>query len=279
MKEAVFNYLRLDGRFPHILCAGCGIGTIMKAMVYAFSDLNLPNERICVVSGIGCSSRVPGYLDCDTFHTLHGRAIPCAIGVKLAQPEMKVIVIGGDGDILAIGLSHFIHAARRNIDLTCIIVNNFNYGMTGGQVSPTTPQGSLTLTTPYKNPEREFNILEITKAAGAVFFARSTTYHAQHLKEMIKKAIEKKGFSVVEVISQCPTFFGRVNRIGDGVKMLEYFKEKSVEVKTLPVSSRSEKEEKFPEGKIVIGVLYETSAEEFLESYQKNVQGEYEGRG
>lgn len=272
MKQEVFNYLRLDERFPHILCAGCGIGTIMKAMVSAFVDLQLPNEKICVVSGIGCASRVPGYLDCDTFHTLHGRAIPCAIGVKLAQPEMKVMVIGGDGDILAIGLSHFIHAARRNIDLTCIIVNNFNYGMTGGQASPTTPKGSLTLTTPYRNPEREFDLLEISKSAGAVFFARSTTYHAQHLKKMIKEAIRKKGFSVVEVISQCPTFFGRVNRIGDGVKMLEYFKEKSVEIKTL-------KGEKFPEGKIGIGVLYETNADDFLESYRKNIQGRHEGRG
>ncbi len=267
MKPEVLKYLRLDGRFPHILCPGCGIGTIMKQMVFAFSDLELANENICVVSGIGCSSRVPGYLDCDTFHTLHGRAIPAATGVKLARPEMAVIVIGGDGDILAIGLSHFIHAARRNIDLTCIIVNNFNYGMTGGQVSPTTPQGSLALTTPYKNPEREFDIFEISKAAGAVLFARSTTYHPMHLRSMIKKAIRKKGFSVLEVISQCPTFFGRINRIGDGVKMLEYFKERTVDIRTL-------KEDKFPEGKIVIGVLYETEAKEFLESYKEAVESE-----
>lgn len=264
MKEEILSYLRLDGRFPHILCSGCGIGTIMKQMVFAFSELKIKSEEICVVSGIGCSSRVPGYLDCDTFHTLHGRAIPAATGVKLARPDMHVIVIGGDGDILAIGLSHFIHAARRNIDLTCIIVNNFNYGMTGGQASPTTPQGRLTLTTPYKNPEREFNIFEISKAAGAVLFARSTTYHAMHLRSMLKKAISKKGFSVVEVIAQCPTYFGRVNRIGDGVKMLKYFKEQSVDIKTI--------KGEFPKGRIVLGVLYEVEAKEFLESYKEAVK-------
>ncbi len=263
MKPEAFNYLRLDSRFPHILCPGCGIGTIMKQMVFAFFDLGLLKEKICVVSGIGCSSRVPGYLDCDTFHTLHGRAIPAATGVKLAQPEMTVIVIGGDGDILAIGLSHFIHAARRNLDLTCIIVNNFNYGMTGGQVSPTTPKGKLTLTTPFRNPEREFNIFEVSKAAGAVFFARTTTYHVASLRNILKQAIKKKGFSVVEVISQCPTFFGRVNRIGDGVKMLEYFKEITIDVKTI--------KGEWPKDKIVIGVLYESEEKDFLESYEEMV--------
>jgi 2-oxoglutarate ferredoxin oxidoreductase subunit beta len=264
MKEEVINYLRLDDRFPHILCPGCGIGTIANQLVRALIDLKLAKEKVCIVSGIGCSSRVPGYLDCDTFHTLHGRAIPCAIGVKMARPEMEVIVIGGDGDILAIGLSHFIHAARRNIDLTVIIVNNFNYGMTGGQVSPTTPRGFLTLTTPYRNPEREFELAELSKAAGCVFFARTTTYHVRHLREMIKRGIEKKGFAVIEVISQCPTFFGRVNRIGDGVEMLKYFKEKSVDVKSL-----SGKE--FPRDKIVIGVLYETESEEFLSAYKETL--------
>jgi 2-oxoglutarate ferredoxin oxidoreductase, beta subunit (EC 1.2.7.3) len=163
MKEEIKNFLRLDNRFPHILCPGCGIGTIANILIRSFNELNWDKNNICLVSGIGCSSRIVGYIDCDTFHTLHGRAIPCAVGVKLAKPHLKVVVIGGDGDILAIGLSHFVHAARRNIDLTVIIINNYNYGMTGGQVSPTTPSGKFTYTTPYGNPEEEFNIYELAK--------------------------------------------------------------------------------------------------------------------
>ncbi len=262
MKEEIKNYLRLDERFPHILCPGCGIGTIANILVRTLNELNLDKNNICLVSGIGCSSRIPGYIDCDTFHTLHGRAIPCAIGVKLAKPHLKVIVIGGDGDILAIGLSHFIHAARRNIDLTVIIINNYNYGMTGGQVSPTTPKGKFTYTTPYSNPEEEFDIYEISKSAGAVFFARSTTYHIAHLKNIFKKALTKKGFSVVEILSQCPTLYGRLNRLGDAVKMLEDFKNRAVNI------SHIKEPMKIPPDKIVIGVLLDREREEYCEKYE-----------
>jgi 2-oxoglutarate/2-oxoacid ferredoxin oxidoreductase subunit beta len=260
----IFEYLRLDSRFPHILCPGCGIGTVMNAMVRAFIELKLDKNRLCVVSGIGCSSRIPGYIDCDTYHTLHGRALPSATGVKLARPDMEVVVLGGDGDILAIGGNHFIHSARRNLNLSLIIINNFNYGMTGGQFSPTTPLDAIASTAPYGNLERSFNVPEIAKAAGAVLVTRSTTYHAVHMKNMIKKAIQKKGFSVVEVISQCPTLYGRMNRLGDAVKMLQWMKDNTVLVSATEI--------KDADNKLKIGVLWETEAEEYLEVYQKTIK-------
>ncbi|MEO0084135.1 MAG: 2-oxoacid:ferredoxin oxidoreductase subunit beta [candidate division WOR-3 bacterium] len=262
MKEEILNYLRLDDRFPHILCPGCGIGSAMNTMVRAISELALDKNKLCIVSGIGCSSRVPGYIDCDTFHTLHGRAIPSATGVKLARPEMKVIIIAGDGDLLAIGGNHFIHAARRNLDLTVILINNFNYGMTGGQFSPTTPQGKRGTTAPYGCVERDFNVCEMAKSAGAVFVARSTTYHTPHLKTLIKQAIKKKGFSLVEVVSQCPTLYGRLNRMGDAVKMLEYYRDNSITISSI-------KNPQDAEGKIVIGVLHDSEAPEYFETYKK----------
>ncbi|MCX7731754.1 MAG: thiamine pyrophosphate-dependent enzyme [candidate division WOR-3 bacterium] len=233
-QDRFLNFFRLDERFPHILCPGCGIGTIMGTMVRAFLDLGISQDELCVISGIGCSSRVPGYLDCDTFHTLHGRALPAATGVKLAKPELKVVVIGGDGDIMAIGGNHFIHTARRNLDITVIVVNNFTYGMTGGQYSPTTPTHEKASTAPFGNVERSFDVCFIAKAAGAMFVARSTTFHVAHLKKMIELALNKKGFSVVEVISQCPTFYGRYQGIGDAVKMLEWLKSRSVDVSKVP---------------------------------------------
>jgi 2-oxoglutarate ferredoxin oxidoreductase subunit beta len=263
MKEEIKNFLRLDNRFPHILCPGCGIGTIANILIRSFNELNWDKNNICLVSGIGCSSRIVGYIDCDTFHTLHGRAIPCAVGVKLAKPHLKVVVIGGDGDILAIGLSHFVHAARRNIDLTVIIINNYNYGMTGGQVSPTTPSGKFTYTTPYGNPEEEFNIYELAKSSGAVFFARATTYHVVDLKNILKKAFLKKGFSVVEVISQCPTLYGRLNRLGDAPEMLVDFKNRAINI------SRIKNLDEIPGDKIVIGILLDREREEYGEKYQR----------
>ncbi len=249
-QDRFLNFFRLDERFPHILCPGCGIGTIMGTMVRAFIDLGISQDELCVISGIGCSSRVPGYLDCDTFHTLHGRALPAATGVKLAKPELKVVVIGGDGDIMAIGGNHFIHTARRNLDITVIVVNNFTYGMTGGQYSPTTPTHEKASTAPFGNVERSFDVCFIAKAAGAMFVARSTTFHVAHLKKMIELALNKKGFSVVEVISQCPTFYGRYQGIGDAVKMLEWLKSRSVDVSRVPDPWQVR-------DKFVIGVLHD----------------------
>ena len=228
--DEFLDSFRLDERFPHMLCPGCGIGTAMGTMVRSIHDLGIERERLCVVSGIGCSSRVPGYLDCDTFHTLHGRAIPAATGVKLARPGMKVIVFGGDGDIMAIGGNHFIHAARRNLDITVFVVNNRTYGMTGGQYSPTTPTHERAATAPYGNCERSFDICFMARASGAMFVARSTTFHVAHLRKMMNLALSKTGFSVVEVVAQCPTLYGRHQRIGDAVAMLKWMKEKSVDV-------------------------------------------------
>ncbi len=247
--DPFFDFFRLDERFPHILCPGCGIGTIMSALVRAFLNLKISQDDLCVVSGIGCSSRVPGYLDCDTFHTLHGRALPAATGVKLARPDLKVVVIGGDGDIMAIGGNHFIHTARRNLDITTIVVNNFTYAMTGGQYSPTTPTYDQASTAPFGNVERSFDVCFIAKAAGAMFVARSTTFHVVHLQKMIEQALKKRGFSVVEVISQCPTFYGRYQGLGDAVKMLKWLREKSVDVSR--VSDPWQVRDKF-----VIGVLH-----------------------
>ncbi len=248
--DPFLDFFRLDERFPHILCPGCGIGTTMATMVRAFIDLGIKQDELCVVSGIGCSSRVPGYLDCDTFHTLHGRALPAATGVKLARPDMKVVVIGGDGDIMAIGGNHFIHSARRNLDLTVIVINNFTYGMTGGQYSPTTPTHERAATAPFGNVERSFDVCFIARAAGAMFVARSTTFHVAHLKKMIELALKKNGFSVVEVISQCPTFYGRYQGLGDAVKMLEWLKARSVDVSK--VSDPWHVKDRF-----VIGVLHD----------------------
>ncbi len=248
--DRFLDYFRLDERFPHMLCPGCGIGTAMGTMVRALIEAGIEQDRLCVVSGIGCSSRVPGYLDCDTFHTLHGRAIPAATGVKLARPDMNVVVFGGDGDMMAIGGNHFIHAARRNMDIKVFVINNRTYAMTGGQYSPTTPTHERAATAPYGNCERSFDICFMARASGAMFVARSTTYNVAHLKKMMKLALDKTGFSVVEVVSQCPTLYGRHQRLGDAVKMLEWMKERTVDVSK--VEDPWNETERF-----VIGVLHD----------------------
>jgi len=248
--DRFLEYFRVDERFPHILCPGCGIGMAMNTVVRALIETGTNQNELCVVSGIGCSSRISGYLDCDTFHTLHGRALPAATGVKLARPHLKVVVFGGDGDMLAIGGNHFIHAARRNIDLTVFVLNNFTYGMTGGQYSPTTPTLEKAATAPYGNVERDFDTCFMARATGAMFVARSTTFHAAHLKKMAKLALSKRGFSVVEIISQCPTFYGRHQGLGDAVKMLEWIRDRSIDVSK--VADPWQVQDKF-----VIGVLHD----------------------
>ena len=221
------DLLRKD-RLPHILCEGCGDGIIVNALLEAIVELGLPREKIVFVSGIGCSSRIPGYLLFDSLHTTHGRAIAFATGIKLANPELKVIVITGDGDMAAIGGNHFLHAARRNIDITVICSNNYNYGMTGGQVSPTTPRGWRTTTTPYGNAEPPMDIAKVAAAAGANYVARWSTASPLQIKESIKKALTKEGFTLVEVLTQCPTAFGRRNKLRTAVEMLRWYKENTV---------------------------------------------------
>jgi 2-oxoglutarate/2-oxoacid ferredoxin oxidoreductase subunit beta len=220
-------YLRMD-RIPHIWCPGCGLGTTVNCFVRAVEECDIPLDQISVVSGIGCTGRVAGYMNLDSFHTTHGRPIPFATGLKLANPKLKVIVYSGDGDLFAIGGNHFIHAARRNMDLTIICVNNFTYGMTGGQVTPTTPVDAIAATAPYGNIEDPFNLPYLADSAGAVYVARWTTYHVRQTAKAMKEAIQKKGFSFVEIISPCPTLYGRRNRLGDGLEMMQYYKENSV---------------------------------------------------
>ena len=262
--KLIHEYLRHDKKFPHVWCPGCGIGIMLGALVRAIDRTGFDKNEIVLVSGIGCSGRLPVYVDFNTLHTTHGRALTFATGVKLAKPNLKVIVVMGDGDAVAIGGNHFIHAARRNIDLTAIIVNNSVYGMTGGQYSPTTPYGMKSTTTTYSNIEQDFKISELAVTAGAVFVGRGTVYHARLLDSLIEQALLKKGFSVVEVISHCHTQYGRQNRLGSAVEMMEWQRDHAVPVeKALKMKSEELKD------KILIGVLIDKELPVFTEEYEK----------
>jgi 2-oxoglutarate ferredoxin oxidoreductase subunit beta len=220
------RYLR-SGMIPHIWCDGCGNGIILNCFVHAIDDLKMDIDKIVVVSGIGCIGRLSGYTNTDSYHTTHGRAIAFATGVKLANSDLTVAVISGDGDLFAIGGNHFIHAARRNVDVKVICANNFNYGMTGGQYGPTTPLNAWTTTTPYGNIEHPFNLVHLAAASGAVYVARWTTLHVRRLVESIKKMLQKEGFSFIEVITPCPEIFGRRNKMATGIEMMNWFKKAS----------------------------------------------------
>ncbi len=257
------KYLRLP-MFPNIWCAGCGDGIVLKALLRAIDRLQLPQDDVCMISGIGCSSRLPGYVDFNTLHTTHGRALAFATGVKLAKPKMTVIVISGDGDALAIGGNHFIHAARRNIDLTCILFNNLTYGMTGGQYSPTTPSGRLASTAPYGSIEAPFDICRLAEASGATFVARGTAYHTTQLDKLITEGILNKGFSLIEVIVQCPTIYGRKNRLGDGVAMLKWQRDHTIGLKAAEKLSPEELA-----GKTTTGVLFSRGRPEYCHEYER----------
>jgi 2-oxoglutarate ferredoxin oxidoreductase subunit beta len=227
-KKHPMDYLIRADRFPHVWCSGCGLGSVLSCFVQAIAATEIPKEKIAVVSGIGCTGRASGYLNLDVFHTTHGRAIPFAIGLKLARPEMNVIVFSGDGDLFAIGGNHIIHAARRNADITVICANNFIYGMTGGQLAPTTPLDAWSSTSPYGNVEPAFNLCHLVYSAGASYVARWTSLDARRLQDSMEEAIQKKGFSFLEVIIPCPTTFGRRNEFDTGLKMLDYFRDNSV---------------------------------------------------
>ncbi len=225
-RHPIDNYIRED-RMPHIWCPGCGLGIAMHCFLRGMLKSGLDPDKVVVVSGIGCAGRVAGYIKLDSFHTTHGRAIPFATGLKLANPKLKLVVFSGDGDLLAIGGNHFIHAARRNMDLTVICVNNFNYGMTGGQLGPTTPLSARTATSRDGNPEPPFNVPQLAATSGAVYVARWTVMHVHWLENSIKEALQKKGFSLVEAISPCPTAYGRMNRMPTGLDQMKYFRENS----------------------------------------------------
>lgn len=260
----VYDKLLRTNRLPHILCPGCGHGIVMGAVTRAIDKAGLDQNKTVVVSGIGCSSRLPGYMDFDTLHTAHGRALAFATGVKLARPELNVIVLTGDGDALAIGGNHFIHSARRNINITTIILNNSVYGMTSGQFSPMTPQGHYATTAPHGNVDRNFDICELSKAAGATYVARATTYHATLLTDLVAKAILNPGFSVVEAVSQCPTYYGRKNKQGTAVDMMMAQKENAV---TAAAAAKLTPEQM--QGKFIIGELHKSEAPEYTARYQE----------
>jgi 2-oxoglutarate ferredoxin oxidoreductase subunit beta len=226
-RKPIDCYLRVD-RMPHIWCAGCGVGMATNCFVRGIERAGLDLDKVAVVSGIGCTGRVAGYVRFDSFHTTHGRALPFATGLKLGNPELNVVVFSGDGDIAAIGGNHLIHAARRNMDITVICVNNFNYGMTGGQMGPTTPLEARSTTSPYGNIEYPFNLPYLVAASGAVYVARWTVLHLQQLERSIAEALVKPGFSFIEVLSPCPPVYGRMNKRSKGIDEMHHYQEKSI---------------------------------------------------
>ena len=263
MEQLVNKYYRLN-HLPHMWCPGCGNGIVTSATVKAIDKLGLNQDKTTIVSGIGCSSRASGYLNFDTVHSAHGRAIPFATGIKLANPELNVIVMTGDGDATAIGGNHFIHAARRNINLTVILFNNSIYGMTGGQYSPLTPMHSKAATAPYGTIERPFNVVELAKGAGATFVARGTTFHAQQLSDVIAQAITHDGFALVEAITACPIGYGRQNKSGDGANMMKWQRDHGVTAAAAAKLTPEEMADKF-----IIGVLYKSEAPEYTKQYDE----------
>ncbi|MEW5724642.1 MAG: 2-oxoacid:ferredoxin oxidoreductase subunit beta [Thermodesulfobacteriota bacterium] len=260
----IYEYLRHDKKFPHVWCPGCGNGIVLGALIRTVAALELSKDEIVLISGIGCAGRITAYVDFSTIHTTHGRALTFATGVKLAKPGMKVIVVMGDGDATAIGGNHLIHAARRNVDLTAIIVNNSIYGMTGGQYSPCTPYGLKAATAPFGHVEHAFNISRLVEAAGGSFVARGTVYHVNLLDQLFRKAIQKKGFAVVETMSTCPTHFNKLNLLGSAVDSMKWLKEHAV-----PVEKATRMSEEEVRGKFRIGVLADRDLPDYQAEYEQ----------
>ena len=259
------------GKLPHIWCPGCGHGIVMKGLIRAMDTCGLEKNNTALVSGIGCASRLPGYMDFCTLHTAHGRAAAFATGVKMAKPEMTVICCGGDGDGTAIGGNHFIHACRRNIDMTYVIMNNYIYGMTGGQFSPTTPTGNKASTTPYGNPDPTFDLSKLAIGAGATYVARTTAFHATQIDKLIAEGIRHKGMAVIEVLDDCPTTYGRRNKFRSVVDMMKRLKDIAV-----PVAAAAKMTDEQLEGKVLTGVLFKEERPEYTDQYAKliaRVQG------
>lgn len=257
-KEAL---LRMD-RMPHIWCPSCGIGPALSAFLIALEKSNLDLNKAAVVSGIGCTGRVAGYVRLDSFHTTHGRAIPFATGLKLANPELKVVVFSGDGDLVAIGGNHLIHAARRNMDIVVICVNNFIYGMTGGQVAATTPEAAICSTSPYGNFETPFNLPLLMATCGASYVARWTALDIRRLSNSMVEALNKKGFSFIEVIAPCATLYARLNRLGTGLDILKYYHDNSI---IKHDADLNELDIKF-QGPIIVGKFVDRERPTFIEA-------------
>jgi 2-oxoglutarate ferredoxin oxidoreductase subunit beta len=263
MASSIEKYLHTE-RFPHIWCAGCGLGTVTGAFLRAALELDLRKDETVVVGGIGCSSRAVGYLDFGTVHSLHGRALAFATGIKMAHPEFTVIVLTGDGDGAAIGGNHLIHACRRNIDVTCILFNNRIYGMTGGQVSPQTGEGGVATTSPWGQSEPAFDLCRLTQAAGATYVARGTSAGSRELTRLIRDGITHPGFSFIEALTQCPTEYGKRNPPKGPVAMVQELKTRSV-----PVGQARDMTPDELEGRLVTGLLHrETGRPELSREYQ-----------
>jgi 2-oxoglutarate ferredoxin oxidoreductase subunit beta len=254
-------FLRTE-RIPHIWCPGCGIGTTVNCFVRALLESKRNLDRVAVVSGIGCTGRVAGYLKLDSFHTTHGRAIPFATGLKLANPSLEVVVYSGDGDLFAIGGNHLIHAARRNLDIKVICVNNFIYAMTGGQAAPTTPGTAITTTSPYGCYEPAFNLCALAESAGASYVARWTTFHVRQLTKSMSEVLRKRGFCFIEILSPCPTLYQRRNKMGDGLDTMKYYKERSKVRHGAPTSEL----ELTKDGDIVVGKFVDRERPDYLDS-------------
>lgn len=267
-KHPALKYFRFDrpGN-PHLWCAGCGVPQVWYATIKAMEELNLDMDKVLWVGGSGCTGRMCTYYAGDYLHTLHGRPLGFATGVKLANPELTVICHMGDGEASSIGGNHLIQTARRNVDLVAVVNNNFNYGMTGGQFSPTTPRGAYTMTSQLGNIERPFDLCQLAITCGAPYVARWTTFHIRQLINSIKKGIQKKGFAFIEVISQCPTQYGRRNKLGDGVAMMKWFQSNSI---------RKDKADEIPElelgGKFIIGEFVDTEKAEYGDSLRELIK-------
>jgi 2-oxoglutarate ferredoxin oxidoreductase subunit beta len=262
------KYIR-EEMWPTIFCTGCGIGNVLNYALRAVDAVGLDIDRVAFCSGIGCSSRLPGYIEADGLHTMHGRAIACATGIKLGDPDLSVIVFTGDGDMAGIGGNHFIHAARRNIDMTVICVNNYIYGMTGGQVSPTTPPGSKSTTTPFGNTEDPFDLCKLAIGAGAPFVARWVPGYPYETVAAIEAAIRKPGFSFVELLMSCPTSYGKANKLRDADENWKWYKKNSI---TLAELRGLSPEERAANEKIVVGTLWEDDRREYTARWQQFVE-------
>jgi 2-oxoglutarate ferredoxin oxidoreductase subunit beta len=260
VENPVEPFLRTE-RIPHIWCPGCGIGTTVNCFARALLESKADLDKVVIVSGIGCTGRVAGYARLDSFHTTHGRAIPFATGLKLANPSLQVVVYSGDGDLSAIGGNHLIHAARRNIDIKVICVNNMIYAMTGGQSAPTTPISAVTSTAPYGVFEPSFNLVQLAESAGASYVARWTTYHVRQLARSMGEMLNKRGFSFVEVLSPCPTLYQRRNKMGDGLETMKYYKEASKVRHGAPTSETGLTKQ----GEIVVGKFVDRERPDYLE--------------
>jgi len=270
-KKIKEKYLE-EEMWPSIFCQGCGIGTVLNCSLRAIDKVGLNIDETVFVSGIGCSSRLPGYINADGLHTTHGRAISFATGVKLANPALNVIVFTGDGDLAGIGGNHFIHAARRNVDITVICVNNFIYGMTGAQVSPTTPIHDYSATSPHGNIESPFDLSALAIGAGAPYVAKWTTAYPHETIMSVKKGIEKKGFSFIEILAPCPVGYGRWNKMKDGKDIILWLKRNTIGNKRY---SRLSEEEQQQCEKIIIGELMDKEKPEFTAEWAKLVESLY----